>query len=303
MQVHFGIELLKPEWTQSIVCIGTFDGVHLGHQAVIQSAVAKAQRAELPTIVVTFDRHPSVVLNPSKAPKAIASLKMNLEQFQSLGVGLTVVLPFNAWLSRMSAEEFFRTILTEKLRASSVVVGHDFAMGNGREGSTEWLAERIETEVVPAFEVQGERVSSSLIRKAVNSGDLDKTNAMLGRAFEIQGFVDHGQKLGRTLGFPTANIARSFDQVLPADGVYAATIHFDGECHKCALAIGTRPAVGGGPRSIEGYLLDYNGGSLYGKHVRLRLHHYLRPELNFPSLDALKEQMTADVESVRQILS
>ena len=303
MQVHFGIELLRPEWTRAVVCIGTFDGVHLGHQAVISEAVARASREELPSIVVTFDRHPSVVLNPSKAPKAIASLKMNLEHFQGLGVGLTVVLPFNAWLSRMSADEFFRAILVEKLRASTVVVGHDFAMGNGREGTLAWLSERMDTDVVPAFLVGEERVSSSLIRSAVSSGDLAKANAMLGRGFEIQGFVDHGQKLGRTLGFPTANIARSFDQVLPADGVYAARIMFDGQCFNAALAIGTRPAAGGGPRSIEAFLLDYPGASLYGKHVRLRLEHFLRPELNFPSLDALKEQMAKDVESVRTLLA
>lgn len=303
MQVHFGIELLRPEWTRAVVCIGTFDGVHLGHQAVISEAVARAAREELPSIVVTFDRHPSVILNPSRAPKAIASLKMNLEHFQNLGVGLTVVLPFNAWLSRMSADEFFKTILQEKLRASTVVVGHDFAMGNGREGTLDWLSTRIETDVVAAYSVAGERVSSSLIRSAVSSGELAKANAMLGRGFEIQGFVDHGQKLGRTLGFPTANIARSFDQVLPADGVYASRVMFEGQSYDAALAIGTRPAAGGGPRSIEAFLLDYAGGSLYGKHVRLRLEHFLRPELNFPSLDALKEQMSKDVESVRKLLA
>jgi riboflavin kinase / FMN adenylyltransferase len=302
VQVHFGIELLKPEWTKAITCVGTFDGLHVGHQRVIEAAVSRAKTEELPVIVVTFDRHPMVILNPSQAPKPIASLKMNLEQLQALGVGLVVVLPFNAWLSRMSAEEFFRSILIDKLRSSCVVVGHDFAMGNGREGTTDWLASRIETVVVPAFEVDGLRASSSKIRKAVSGGDLALANKMLGRGFEIQGFVDHGQKLGRTLGFPTANIARSFDQVLPADGVYAAMFLVDGKQYRSALAIGTRPAVGGGPRSIEAYLLDYPGDSLYGQHIRLRLEHYLRPELNFSDLDALKVQMAADVVQVSQLL-
>jgi riboflavin kinase / FMN adenylyltransferase len=302
VQVHFGIELLKPEWTKAITCVGTFDGLHLGHQKVIESAVMRAKQEELPVIVVTFDRHPMVILNPSKAPKAIASLKMNLEQFQALGVGLVVVLPFNAWLSRMSAEEFFQSVLIEKLRSSCLVVGHDFALGNGREGTTEWLAAQVETVVVPAFEVDGVRASSSQIRQAVSNGDLELANKMLGRGFEIQGFVDHGQKLGRTLGFPTANIARSFDQVLPADGVYAARFLVDGKQYVAALAIGTRPAVGGGPRSIEAYLLDYPGESLYGQHIRLRLEQYLRPELNFDSVEALKHQMAMDVENVRSLL-
>lgn len=300
MQVQFGIELLEPEWTRAIVCIGTFDGVHLGHQKVIETAIERAKQDELPVIVVTFDRHPLVILNPSKAPKAIASLKMNLERFQSLGVGLSIVLPFNAWLSRMSADEFFKSILLEKLRASAVVVGYDFAMGNGREGDTDWLKNHIETIVVPAFDVDGIRVSSSQIRQDVAAGNLEHANKLLGRGFEIQGFVDHGQKLGRELGFPTANIARSFQQILPADGVYVSDFMFDGQVFRAALSIGTRPAVGGGPRSIEAYLLDYPGESLYGQHIRLRLLKFLRPEWNFDSLEALKTQIAKDVEAVRE---
>lgn len=303
MQVHFGVELLKPEWEKAVVCIGTFDGVHRGHQQVIATAVARAKELEIPVIVVTFDRHPAVILNPSKAPKAIASLKMNLEQLQEHGVGLTVVLPFNAWLSRMSAEEFFQSILREKLRAVCLVVGHDFAMGNGREGNTEWLQKHIETVVVPPFEVDGIRASSSAIREFVGTGELEKANRLMGRGFEVQGFVEHGQKLGRTLGFPTANIARSFDQVMPRDGVYAAWFLVDGQKYKAALAIGTRPAVGGGERTIEAHLLDYPGGSLYGQHIRLRLEKFLRTEADFPTLDSLKDQMSKDVESVRLILT
>jgi riboflavin kinase / FMN adenylyltransferase len=303
MQVHFGVELLNPEWDRAVVCIGTFDGVHQGHQRVIQAAVDRAKQLEIPVIVVTFDRHPAVILNPSKAPKAIASLKMNLEQLQLHGVGLTVVVAFNAWLSRMSADEFFHTILLEKLHAACVVVGHDFAMGNGREGNTEWLAKHIETIIVPPFEVDGHRVSSSIIREAISSGNLDLANHQLGRGFEVQGFVIHGQKLGRELGFPTANIARSFDQVMPCDGVYAAWFFVDGKQYRCAAAIGTRPAVGGVDRTIEAYLLDYPGDSLYGQHVRLRLEKYLRPEANFPTIEDLKQQMSKDVESVRVVLA
>lgn len=303
MQVHFGVELVKPEWEKAVVCIGTFDGVHLGHQQVIKQAVDRGKQLEIPVIVVTFDRHPAVILNPAKAPKAIASLKMNLEQLQLHGVGLTVVVAFNAWLSRMSAEEFFTSVLLEKLKATCVVVGHDFAMGNGREGNTEWLSNHIETIIVPAFEVDGHRVSSSDIREAVSSGNLDSANRQLGRGFEIQGFVEHGQKLGRTLGFPTANIARSFDQVMPSDGVYASWFFVGGKRYPCATAIGTRPAVGGTTRTIEAHLLDYPGHSLYGQHVRLRLEKFLRPEANFPTLDDLKLQMTKDVESVRNVLA
>lgn len=303
MQIHFGVELLKPEWEKAVVCVGTFDGVHLGHQQVIKTAVDRAKELEIPVIVVTFDRHPAVILNPTKAPKAIASLKMNLEQLQIHGVGLTVVIPFNAWLSRMSADEFLHSILLERLRATCLVVGHDFAMGNGREGNTDWLLQHLETIIVPPFEIGGQRVSSSAIREAIGSGQLETANAQLGRGFEVQGFVDHGQKLGRELGFPTANIARSFDQVMPCDGVYASWFFVGGIKYKCALAIGTRPAVGGTERTIEAHLLDYPGDSLYGQHVRLRLEKYLRPEANFPSLEELKLQMFKDVEAVRTALA
>ncbi len=303
MQVHFGVELLNPEWENAVVCIGTFDGVHLGHQRVVARAVERAKELEVPVIIVTFDRHPAAILNPSKAPKAIASLKMNLEQLQIHGVGLTVVVAFNAWLSRMSAEEFFQSILVEKLKASCVVVGHDFAMGNGREGNTEWLSQRIETIIVPPFEVNNLRVSSSVIREAITTGNLELANSQLGRGFEVQGFVIHGQKLGRMLGFPTANIARSFDQIMPSDGVYASWFFVNGKQFKCAAAIGTRPAVGGTERTIEAYLLDYPGESLYGQHIRLRLEKYLRPEANFPSIEDLKKQMSKDVESVRLVLA
>ena len=287
MQVHFGVELLKPEWEQAVVCIGTFDGVHRGHRQVIGAAVDRARQLEVPVIVVTFDRHPLAVLNPSKAPKAIASLKMNLEQLQALGVG------------RMSAQEFLDTILFEKLRASCVVVGHDFAMGNGREGNTDWLQQHIETIVVPPYEVDGVRVSSSIIRDLVGKGEIEVANRYMGRGFEVQGFVEHGQKLGRTLGFPTANIARSFDQVMPKDGVYATWFFVDGKKFKAALAVGTRPAVGGHGRTIEAYLLDYPGESLYGQHIRLRLEGFLRSEENFSNLDEMIGQMGRDVEAVR----
>lgn len=302
MQIHFGVELLQAEWPEAVVCIGTFDGVHQGHRAVILTAAKVAAEKELPLIVLTFDRHPAKVLNPGKAPQAVAPLSVNLREFEKLGVGLVVILPFNAWLSRMSAEDFLQQILRTKLRAGALVVGHDFALGNGREGTTEWLAERIATTVVEPFLVDGERVSSSVVRSSVQSGEVALAGKYLGRPFELHGFVVGGQKLGRTLGFPTANIARSMDQVLPTDGVYAATFECSKGCFKAALAIGTRPAVGGGPRSIEAFLLDYPGDSLYGEHVVLRISHFIRPELNFPSLDALVEQMHKDVEDIRKCL-
>lgn len=303
MQVHFGVELLHAEWPHAVTCIGTFDGVHRGHQAVISTAVQRAIAEELPCALVTFDRHPAHVLAPDRAPKAIASLAANLEQFAALGVSVAVILPFDRALSETSAQAFLDEILIGRLRSHELVVGHDFALGHGREGNPAWLAGHLTTHVVPPFELEGRRVSSSDIRRAIQEGEVESAAHWLGRPFEIPGVVVGGQKLGRTLGYPTINIARSFDQVMLADGVYAAWCESSRGIYKAALAIGTRPAVGGEHRTIEAYLLDYPGDSLYGYSVRLRLVRRLREERNFPSLDALKDQMAKDVAEVAASLA
>ncbi len=303
MQIHFGLELLHAEWHHCVTCVGTFDGVHLGHQAVIRTAVQTAVEAELPCCLVTFDRHPAHVLAPDRCPKAISSLSANLDHFTEIGVSVAVILAFDPALSRMSATDFLDHILVEKLRTNQLVVGHDFAMGHHREGTSEWLAQHIPTRVVPPYELDGRRVSSSDVRRAIEAGRIEDANRWLGRPFEIDGVVVGGERLGRTIGFPTANLARSFDQIYPADGVYAAMAEGSFGRYAAAVSIGMRPAVGGKHRTIEAYLIDYPGESLYGKTVRLSFHHRLREELDFPSLDALKAQIAADVLLVSERLS
>ena len=174
-------------------------------------------------------------------------------------------------------------------------------MGNGREGTTEWLAARIPTDVIPPFERDGHRVSSSEIRGAVQDGDMAKATHLLGRPYALEGVIVGGQKLGRQLGYPTANLARSSNQALPADGIYAGWFEAAPGRFRAAISVGTRPAVGGEGRTVEAYLLDYPGDSLYGLAVSLEFHQRLREELNFPSLEALKEQIAADVALVRQL--
>ena len=302
MTVLFGLGALSAEWPRAVACVGTFDGVHLGHRAVIGEAARQAQEAELPLVLATFDRHPAKILAPDRCPKALATLEENLRQFAGLGVAVAVVLPFDAAMAAMSADDFLGGILRVALRAESLVVGHDFAMGRGREGTAEWLASRIPTTVVPPFETEGVRVSSSAIRRAVEAGEMATANRLLGRPFALSGVVVGGQRLGRTLGFPTANLARTLDGALPADGVYAAWFEGPTGRYPAALAIGTRPAVGGGPRSIEGYLMDYDGASLYGVACRIEVVARVRGEWDFPSLDALVERMRVDVEEVREAL-
>lgn len=302
MTVSFGLGALRVEWPRAVACVGTFDGVHLGHQAVIREAARQARETELPLVLVTFDRHPAAVLAPERCPQAIAPLEENLREFAALGVGVAVVLPFDAETAALSAEDFLGGTLQGALRAERVVVGHDFAMGRGREGTAEWLATRIPTTVVPPFEVNGVRISSSAIRRAVAEGDVEMAASLLGRSFALSGVIVGGQRLGRTLGYPTANLARTIDGVLPADGIYAA--HFEAPHGRfpAALAIGTRPAAGGGPRSIEAYLMDYDGASLYGAACRVEVVARLREEWDFPSLDDLVVQMGKDVDDARKAL-
>ena len=302
MLTHFDRARLAFEWPSSVVCIGTFDGIHRGHQEVIRTAVQLAKDAEIPAVAVTFDRHPSAILAPELRPPYIASMESDLAEFARLGVASTVVLPFDLGLSRMSASEFLDDILVGQLAASQVVVGHDFALGHGREGTAEWLADRIPTTRVEPFQIDGERVSSRRIREFIREGNVSSANRWLGHPFQVAGVVSHGQKLGRTLGFPTVNIARSFDQAMLADGVYAAQATTRCGRFNAALAVGMRPAVGGQSRTIEAYLLDYPGDSLYGSVVRCDVLEFLRPEQNFASLDDLITQMGADVEQVRQIM-
>lgn len=301
MQVHLGTGTLHAEWPRAVVCVGTFDGVHLGHQAVIRQAVADAREAELPCVLVTFDRHPASILAPAKTPPSLATVGANLRRFEALGISLVLVLPFDAALSRMSADQFLEEILRRGVHAERIVVGHDFAMGNGREGTTDWLAARIPTDVVPPFELEGQRVSSSNVRRAILSGDIEQAHRLLGRPYELEGVVVGGQRLGRELGWPTANLARSSHQAIPSDGVYAGWMTTPHGRFRAASSIGTRPAVGGVDRTVEAYLLDYPGHSLYGLSVSLEFHRRLRDELNFPSLDALKDQIATDVERTREI--
>lgn len=298
MLVHFGHDLLVAEWDSSVVCIGTFDGVHLGHRELVRETVKRSRESERPGIVLTFDRHPASTLAPDRAPEPISTLEQNLDIFRSLGVSGCLVLPFDHALSITSAEDFFETVLIGKLRAKSVVVGHDFAFGAGREGTTDWLKKRIETTVIPPFELQGRRVSSSDIRSAIVSGDLERATRALGRPFMIEGVVVSGQKLGRTLGYPTVNLARSRAQVSLPDGVYGGLAHTDEGVYLAAISLGSRPSIEGAGRSIEAYLLDYPGANLYGTSLRLEIWEFLRGQITFGDLQDLKEQMSRDVDCV-----
>lgn len=299
MRSCFGTDSLQPGWSGSTVGVGVFDGVHVGHQAVLRAAVADARAASRPAVLVTFDRHPARVLRPDAAPPMVATLGQNLRAFEQCGIDIALVLAFDERLAATPAKAFFDGVLLGLLRAESVVVGHDFAFGHAREGTPAWLRERIPTTVVPPFEAGGSRVSSTQIRAAVASGEVELAARMLGRPYALVGCVVPGQRLGRTLGYPTANLAPVARQVQPGEGVYAGRAHTPWGSFSAAVSVGGRPTIEGVGQATEAYLLDYPGHDLYGRIVELELWERLRGQAKFESLDALREQMALDVQSTR----
>jgi len=303
MLIHFGPDHLKPEWEGSVVCIGTFDGVHLGHQTLIKKTIELAHQKKLPSVILTFDRHPAEILAPDRAPLSINTLDQNLDLIKSLGASATVVLQFNKKLANCPAEQFYQTILKNHLKAESIVIGHDFAFGHNRQGTPDWLKPRIETHILEPVEINSLRVSSSQIRRAITEGKCEEASQLLGRPFQIKAPVIAGQQLGQTLGYPTANVARSSQLCSLPHGIYACQATTPFGTFIAATSIGIRPTVQGKHPTIEAFLLDYPGNSLYGHLISLNFHHRLRDELKFNSLDELKAQMAVDIQQTRQLIT
>ena len=273
------------------VAIGVFDGVHKGHQAVIDDA----------DTVLTFDPHPLSVINPDAAPKLIMPFDVKRDVIDGLGVEELVVIPFGREFMKIPAEEFISRILVEQLGAKTVSVGENFRFGAKAQGAPEMLAERdeFETRIVPLVEVDGETVSSSRIRALVAAGEVDAAMRCLGAPFIYQGRVVEGDKRGRELGFPTANLVPDDRLVVPGHGVYAAFANG----HPAAVNVGIRPTFETGRGLlIESYLIDYEG-DLYGKNLRVAFAERLRGEKRFPSVEDLIAQTHRDVEEAREILA
>ena len=294
------------------VAIGVFDGVHLGHQHVLAEARRLAAERRALSAVVTFDRHPAAVVRPESAPKLLTDLDQRLELLAALGMDLTYVVSFDEAGSKESAEDFIDTVLVRCLSAKAVVVGADFHFGHQRRGNVGLLR----TVGRPAgFEVDGiellaskeegvTAISSTAIRAALAAGDLLSANRMLGRPHEVRGTVVEGDRRGRELGYPTANVAVPADICLPADGIYAGWhLRPDGTAHPTAINLGRRPTFYDDADSsfLETHLLDFEG-DLYGEPARVRFVARLRDELRFDSVDDLVRQMAADVDETRAVL-
>jgi riboflavin kinase/FMN adenylyltransferase len=277
------------------VAIGTFDGVHLGHREVIAGAET----------VVTFDPHPQSVVAPGSEPKLLTTLERKAELIASLGVRELVVIPFDGDFAARDARDFIDHVLVERVQATHVSVGENFRFGHKAQGDAQLLADdaRFETRVVPLLEVDGEVVSSSHIRGLVSGGAVNYADELLGAPFAVDGEVQHGDKRGRTLGFPTANLVPRPGYVVPGHGVYACRVALDdGATVPAATNVGVRPQfVTGRGELIEAFLIDWSG-DLYGRKIRVEFLRRLRGERRFESVDALIEQMGHDVDEARQIV-
>lgn len=283
------------------VAIGNFDGVHLGHARLLEACVQAARARDLSPTALSFDPHPAAVVSPRGAPPRIQTPASRRRRLREIGIEDLVHLRFDAAVARLSPAEFVRQALIEGVQAACVVVGHGFRFGAGRAGDVETLRGlglgRFETLETPTLEDGGERVSSSRIRAALSRGDLDEARRFLGRPYEIEGVVVHGDHRGRALGFPTANIDLDGVSAL-ARGVYAADGFIGEETlpRRAAVNLGVRPTFEGAEPRLEAHFAGFEG-DLYGRSLRLVFLSRLRAEQRFESLEALKAQLEADVRA------
>lgn len=289
--------------TRSAVTIGMFDGVHLGHRALLNALMEEAKRIEGQSVALTFDTHPAQTVRPEHAPKFICTLEQRIAILEATGADVIVVAKFDEALAGMSPREFFEQVLLDRLKAAVVVVGPDFRFGKGRVGDFAKLAQlgvehgSAAVAIMPVI-VDDAPVSSTRIRTLLRHGDVTNAARLLGRLFVLEGAVVKGDALGRRLGFPTANLSVPPEQILPADGVYSGDVAVRGEMYPTLISIGTRPTIGGASLVIEAHIVGFDG-DIYGERIRLGFRSWLRGQKKFANLDQLVGQMKLDLEAVR----
>jgi riboflavin kinase / FMN adenylyltransferase len=314
MQRWQGLDDVPDGWGPSVVTIGNFDGVHLGHQRIVRRAAEVAREFGLPVVVVTFDPHPDEVVRPGSHPPLLGTARRRAELLAGLGVDAVCVLPFTRAFSELGPDEFVHAVLVERLHAARVVVGEDFRFGYRAAGDVALLAELGEkydftVEGVPLLADNGVRISSSAIRAWLAEGDVAAAARDLGRPHRVEGVVVRGHRRGRSLGFPTANLETAAHTAIPADGIYAGwLISIDPAGHEAerwpaAISVGTNPTFDQADRSVEAYALDRDDLDLYGVHVAVDFVARLRGMVRFDSVDDLIAQMHRDARDARVLTS
>ena len=303
MRILHGLASYPPDLSPCVTALGAFDGIHLGHALLITTAIERGRALGLPSVVCTFDPHPASVLWPERAPLPIATLDDNLERMRGLGADAALIIPFTLEFSRMEAEAFVHDVVVGTLGAREVIVGFNHTFGHDARGTAALLTELgprwgFTARVLPPLRLQGQTVSSGAIRQLLGTGDAVRAAELLGHPYAISGTVRRGAGRGRTLGFPTANLKPDRPLVLAA-GVYLARASWDGGRADAVVNVGYRPTFGEDQYWIEAFLLDFSG-DLYEKTLRLEFLERIRPERKFESVDALKAQVMADIETARE---
>jgi riboflavin kinase / FMN adenylyltransferase len=307
METLWGADDRPSDDRPTVVTVGMFDGVHRGHRLLFGKVFEEAKRLDARSAVVTFDPHPLDVLAPSKAPCLLTTLDQRLKLFENEGFDIALVLPFNKELAALTPQQFAKAALVEELHVRKILVGEDFRFGHKRSGDIETLreigkADGFEAEAIGLLGGRDDKVSSTDIRKLVAQGDVEGAAAMLGHPFKLAGKVVEGDKRGRVLGFPTANLQPHPRACLTGSGVYAGWWHWSGRRLPGAINVGVRPTFKeGAPPLCEIYVLDFEG-DLYGQEGEVEFTAFLRPEEKFADAESLIQQMELDVSRTREIL-
>lgn len=293
--------------TRTALTIGMFDGVHLGHRALLQALREEAERLHGQSVVLTFDRHPFATVWPEKTPKLITTLEQRLAAIRAAGVDVVVVAKFDEEMAETTPREFFERIIVERLKAATVIVGPDFRFGKNRAGDFKKLAEYgvekgVSAVAIPPMRIDDTPVSSTRIRTLLKHGAVEQAARLLGHPFVLEGQVVKGAGLGKKLGFPTANLRIDADQLAPGDGVYSADVLALGRAFAGVVSIGSQPTLGGSETVIEAHIADFKE-NLYGERIRVGFRSRLRDQRKFRSLDHLVQQMRVDLDTALQEIS
>lgn len=297
---------LPADFSETALAIGKFDGIHLGHQQLIHELVNRAEEEALAPVVLTFDRHPNHVLNPSNVPLPIIGPKQKASLVAELGVAAMRTMTFDEEFAHLSPEEFVLRYITP-LRAKLVLVGEGFRFGFKGSGSIETLVELgsrhgFRAQPVSHVLLEDQKISSTVVRELISEGRVFAASLLLGRNHQTEGIVEHGRKLGRKLGYPTANLSRESEGLLPADGVYAGYLYADGVRYPAAHSVGTNDSIEAVPRLLESHVIGRDDLDLYGKSVICEYVDQVRPWAKFDSVDQLTEQIARDVAGAKKIL-
>jgi len=304
MRVLWDLDLTREALNRPVISVGNFDGVHLGHQAILREIIRLSNSMNRPSVVLTFEPHPQKVFGGEKAPPLLTTLSQKIRLFEQLGMSATVVCPFNERIYRYTADQFFSEILVAKLAAAHLVEGADFTFGRGRTGSSD-LLKRLGREhgvgvsIVAPVIYEGERVSSSRIRNWVQDGDVAKARSLLGRPYGVEGKKVTGIGRGKTLGYPTVNLTVE-NELLPAKGIYAVQVEINQGMFLGAASLGFNPTFEGDHFSVEVHLLDFQG-DVRDEQICVLFYERLREEVKFDREQELIQQMAADVNHVRRI--